>query len=188
MDSPDLDRLERHLRRRYELARATRAFVGVVPVIPLVAVMGLVARDALGPLVGIGAALFAVGAGFLWYGRDVGRAVLPGLAAGLLPLVTAICVRATDHDCTGPSCMTVCIPACAIGGILAGVAISAVGWKYRLGVGYVASAIAIALLVGAMGCACVGFAGVVGLGLGMLVGAIPGLVRAPRRSRPGTQA
>jgi hypothetical protein len=112
----------------------------------------------------------------LWYGRDPQRAVLPGVAAGLVPLVLALCANHV-HACGVDGCTTLCVPACAVGGVVAGLAVAGVGNQRKAGPWFWASASALALLTGAMGCACVGSAGVVGLGLGFGAGMVPGLLR-----------
>jgi hypothetical protein len=63
----------------------------------------------------------------------------------------------------------VCIPACATGGVVAGLAVAGVGAspkRHR----FLIAASSVALLTGAMGCACVGHAGVAGLALGFGAG------------------
>jgi hypothetical protein len=76
----------------------------------------------------------------------------------------------------GDHCMALCIPACATGGVLAGLAVAAVGIRRRSGIGFWLAASAVALLTGAMGCGCVGYAGLVGLVLGFSGGFAFGFV------------
>jgi hypothetical protein len=73
--------------------------------------------------------------------------------------------------------MTMCVPACSAGGVIAGLAVASVGNRRRAGAVFWLSASSLALLTGAMGCACVGYAGVVGLGVGFAAGVVPGLLR-----------
>ena len=112
----------------------------------------------------------------LWYGRDPQRAVLPGIAAGLVPLVLALCAN-NMHSCGPEVCASMCVPACTLGGVVAGLAVASVGNQRRAGVRFWLSASALALLTGSMGCACIGFAGVMGLGIGFAAGVVPGLLR-----------
>lgn len=81
-----------------------------------------------------GAALFVSGVVLLWYGRDLKRAVLPGVAAGFVPLVLALCAVHVDHACTGDGCMMLCVPECTVGGIVAGLTVSGVGLARDSGV------------------------------------------------------
>lgn len=175
MDSTELIELERRTRARYEWARAKRALVGFAPLLLVVAIATGVARhpSATGAF-GIGA--FITGAVMLWYGRDPKRAVLPGVLAGFVPLVLVLCTSHM-HSCTGDDCMIMCVPACSVGGLAAGLAVASVGNQRRAGSVFWLSASALALLTGAMGCACVGYSGVAGLAIGFAAGVVPGLLR-----------
>jgi hypothetical protein len=175
MDSTELIEVERRTRARYEWARAKRAAVGFAPLLLVVAVATAVARhpSATGAF-GIGA--FIAGAVMLWYGRDPKRAVLPGILAGFVPLALALCTSHM-HGCMGDGCMMMCVPACSVGGLVAGLAVASVGNQRRAGAVFWLSASALALLTGAMGCACVGYSGVAGLAIGFAAGVVPGLLR-----------
>jgi hypothetical protein len=176
MDSAEVDRIERRARVRYEWSRLKRAVIGFGPVSLIVVGAALLARHPMWT-VSFGAALFVLGAVLLWYGRDLKRAVIPGVAAGLIPLVLALCAIRVGHACTGDGCMMLCVPACTVGGLVAGLSVAAVGLSRRARPGFWVSASGVALLTGSMGCSCVGLSGVVGLGFGFLLGAMPGLVR-----------
>jgi len=175
MDSTDLTRFERRARVGYEFARLRRAFVGFAPLLVVIAVAVALARHP-SATAAFGLAAFLVGLVLLWYGRDVRRAVLPGVTAGLVPLVLALCANHVHH-CTGDGCMMLCVPACAVGGLAAGLAVAGIGNQRRAGVAFWLPASGLALLTGAMGCSCVGYAGVVGLGLGYAAGLVPGALR-----------
>jgi hypothetical protein len=187
MASIDLGRLEQRARRRYEWARLRRAALGFAPAVAIIAGAALLGgrpRSALS----FGCTLFVAGAFLLWYGRDVRRAVLPGLAFGLVPLALALCATRVGHVCNGEHCMSVCVPACSLGGVLAGLAIAAIGHRGKHRWPFWAGASSIALLTGAMGCSCVGYSGVIGLSLGFAIGLVPGLVRqllAPKARMDG---
>jgi len=176
MDSIDLQRIERRARLRYEWARVWRAFLGFAPVW---LVIGLACAFTHRPSLAasFGLAAFVMGVVMLWYGRDVKRAVLPGLAAGMVPLLLALCANSMNHVCTGASCMSLCMPACVVGGLVAGIAIAVVGHRRRAGLGFWLGASAISLLVGAMGCTCIGYPGVAGLAVGYVAGIVPALAR-----------
>jgi hypothetical protein len=174
MDSIDSSRVERRARVRYELVRARRALVGFAPVLALVVVASHVDTHPSAALT-FGMSAFVLGAVFLWYGRDLKRAVLPGLAAGLIPLGLAICARHVGHACVGDCCMVLCVPACTVGGLIAGASVAIGAMRRDLGFGFWLAASIVALLTGAMGCACAGYSGVVGLALGYAVGVGPAL-------------
>lgn len=172
MESIDLERGKRRARIKYELARLRRALVGFAPALIVVAVAAYFGSRPSSTLL-FGCALFGVGVTLLWYGRDLKRAVLPGIAAGLVPLALALCANHFGHFCTGSSCMSLCVPACTAGGLLAGLTVAAIGYRGKHGTGYWAAASLIALLTGALGCACIGYSGLIGLAAGYGVAFLP---------------
>jgi hypothetical protein len=176
MESTELTQIEQRARVHYEWSRAKRAVVGFSPVLVIVAGAMMLARHPMWTLT-FGSALFVGGVALLWYGRDLKRAVLPGVASGLIPLALALCAVRVGHACTGDGCMVLCVPACTVGGLIAGLSVAAVGLARRGGTGFWLSASGVALLTGSMGCSCVGLSGVIGLGLGFALGTAPGLVR-----------
>lgn len=110
---------------------------------------------------------------FSWRGQTVGRAVVPGALAGIVPLGLALGAQAYGHVCTGSGCMSLCMPACTLGGVIAG---GLIAWGARASTAratFLASASGLALLVGSLGCSCVGYGGVVGLGAGLLATVVP---------------
>ncbi len=175
MDSTDLTYVQRRLRWAYELGRLRRAFLGVLPAAVVVAVAAYFAHRPLSTL-GFGLATLTAGVAMLWYGRDPQKAVLPGIAAGLVPLVFALCANQI-HACGPDGCGSLCVPACTLGGVVAGLAVAGVGNQRKAGPWFWISASSLALLTGAMGCMCVGYSGIVGLGIGLGAGVVPGLLR-----------
>lgn len=170
-----LRRLERSVRFSYELGRLRLALLGVVPVLVIVLLATFFTHRPVSAL-GFGFAALVSGAWMLWYGRDPQKAVLPGVAAGSIPLVLALCANHV-HACGPNGCTTLCVPACTIGGAVAGLVVAVVGSRRKAGLWFWLSASALALLTGAMGCACIGYSGVAGLGLGFAGGVVPGLLR-----------
>jgi hypothetical protein len=179
MGSIDLTGLERRARRGYERARLRDALLGVAPLLLIVPLAACLSRDA-GSTIWFGCATFALGGVALWYGRDPQKAVLPGVAAGLVPLLLALCANRM-HYCGPDGCSSLCVPACTLGGGLAGLVVAHVGRKKGAGVWFWLSASTLALLTGAMGCSCIGYSGIIGLGLGFGAGLVPGLVGRIRR-------
>jgi len=175
MDSTNLEQIQRRLRVAYEFGRLRLALVGILPVLVIVAIAASVTHRPMSAL-WLGVATVTIGATMLWYGREPQRAVLPGIAAGLVPLVLAL--RANHiHACGLDGCSTLCVPACALGGVVAGLAIASVGNQRRAGPLFWLSASGLALLTGAMGCACVGYSGIAGMAIGFGAGMVPGLLR-----------
>lgn len=175
MGSIDLSHVQRRARVAYELGRLRLALVGVAPVALVAAVAVWLGHRPMSAL-GFGLATVMVGATMLWYGRDPQRAVLPGVAAGLVPLFLALCAS-RYHACGPNGCISFCVPACTLGGVVAGLAVASVGNKRRAGAWFWLSASGLAVLTGAMGCTCIGYSGVVGLGIGFAGGVVPGLLR-----------
>lgn len=183
MGSTDLARIERKARLAYELSRLRRALLGFAPMLGLVVIAVLLGHRATPTLV-FGAGLFASGVILLWYGHDVKRAVLPGVAAGTVPLLLALCAKHL-HACVGGVCMSLCVPVCVLGGLIAGAIVAAAGIRGRRGVAFWLAGSGMTLFTGAMGCACAGPWGIVGLIVGYVVGGAPGLVasmRAPSKT------
>ncbi len=172
MDSVKLGQLRTRLRARYEWNRLTRALLGFAPAGAVVAVAAMLGKRQESALL-FGSLMFLSGVLLLWYGRDLRRAVLPGLCAGLAPLTLALCANSYGHVCMDGSCTTLCLPACTLGGLVSGLAIAAVGRRGHHRSGFWISASSIALLTGAMGCTCIGFSGVIGLTLGYGAGLVP---------------
>jgi hypothetical protein len=183
MESTDAQQVERRARRAYEMSRLRRAIVAFAPMLSLVALAAVLGHRPW-PTLALGASFFVAGVWLLWYGRDIRRAVLPSIAAGAVPLVLALCARHLPHACMGGSCFSVCIPACAVGGLIAGCLIVVVALRARHRPGFWITASGLTLLTGSMGCMCVGGWGilaqiggfVVGGGIGLLASRLgPGL-------------
>ena len=172
----DLEALERRVRTRYEWQRALRSVVGFSPVLLVIALAALTGRRPQASMT-FGALLFMCGVLFLWRGQSLRRAVFWGVMTGLVPLGMALLAN-RGHGCAGGHCSNWCLPACVLGGVIGGTAVSWGARRQGLGWPFWAGATAMTLLTGAMGCACIGSAGVVGLCLGYLAAAAPwGLIR-----------
>jgi len=175
-ESKDLDRTLQRARSRYEWARARRAVLGFLPALGLVGVACAFSERPLRAL-GFGLVLFLVGATVLWYGRELRRAVLPGLAAGVVPMLLVLVGAHVGHSCEGSSCTSLCLIACIVGGTLAGFVVGASKTAREAGVAFWLAASSVALLTGAMACSRLGFAGIGGLLAGYGVGLVPSLIR-----------
>jgi hypothetical protein len=137
----------------------------------------------IGYTLAFGSALFGFGVVLIWYGRDMKWAVLPGVLAGLVPLVFALCAKHIGHACTGDGCMVLCVPACMAGGFLAGIAVDLACLRRGWGLGFWLAASGLCFLTGAMGCACAGVLGIAGLAFGYVASAAAGLIVAAVRRR-----
>jgi len=161
-------------KRAYELGRARHAATLALPVGALsVAAACLGSRPQTSALVGL--ALLAVTWLLLWRGQTLGRSVFPGVVAGLVPLVLALGARSYGHVCTGSECVSLCIPACTIGGAVAGFVIARAGRNATSRPLFIVGAGTLAVLVGSLGCSCVGYGGVAGLNVGLIAMLLPTL-------------
>ena len=177
MASTEVLTLQRRARTRYELARLRAASLGMLPLTLVMAVaLCFTARPA--STLGFGLAAAAVALVMLWYGRAPQRAVLPGTAAGLVPLALSLFANQIHH-CGSDGCSSFCAPACTLGGVAAGLLVASIGRRRRAGIWFWLPASGMALLTGSMGCTCVGYSGVLGLAFGFGVGLLPSLLGAP---------
>ncbi|MFN7130974.1 MAG: hypothetical protein ACK4N5_02755, partial [Myxococcales bacterium] len=131
----------------------------------------------------LGSLLFAAFWAMQWAGRDVGRAARAGVLAGVPALLLALAAQLTGHVCVGTGCYSLCLPACAAGGLLAGGIAVRLALKSQAPGATIAAAAGVSFLTGALGCTCIGYSGVVGLSLGLAATAGPGMLLAVLRRR-----
>jgi hypothetical protein len=167
MSPEQLVLVQRRVRRSYELSRLRSALLGFAPMLLLVVAAAFLSHRYTFALPA-GTVLLLAGVAALWYGRDPGRGVLPGAVGGSLALTLALCANQMGHFCTGERCMSWCLPACVLGGLLAGGIVGFSGLRKRRGLGYWVSASSITLLTGSLGCSCVGYSGIAGLFVGFV--------------------
>lgn len=166
-------------RRSYERGRATRAAMFAAP-LTATALLAVCLGTRPSLAVGLGVALLASSWFFLWRGQSFGRAVFPGVLAGLMPLGLALAARSYGHVCTGSECVSLCVPACTSGGLLAGLLIARAGRHVSSKVTFFGSASLVAGLIGALGCSCVGAGGILGLAMGLVITLVPASVLRPQ--------
>jgi hypothetical protein len=148
MDSTEL---LRHARFSYELGRLRVALPGVAAAVALVAFVLARPHSNPAPVLG-GLLLLAVLAAGLW-SRVSARAVLPGVAAGLVPLFAPTLAMRAGVGCGLHDCTQLCLVGCLSGGLVAGAFIAwrssalVAGRRLFLGV-----AGAVGTLAGALGC------------------------------------
>lgn len=76
--------------------------------------------------------------------------------------------------------MSLCLPACVVGGAAAGAVIAKLAARHERDPLFLGSALAVAGLMGALGCTIAGTAGVAGMLAGVLAAGAPLLVTARR--------
>jgi hypothetical protein len=175
--APDSKTVFERATRAYEFGRARHAAVLALPLTALAILAACLGTE---PVTAgmVGLALLATAWFLRWRGQILGRSIIPGILAGLVPFALAASSRAYGHVCTGSECVSLCIPACTVGGVVAGFLIARAGRHAAARTRYLVGASANALLVGSLGCSCVGYGGILGLGAGLLVSLLPASLRA----------
>lgn len=158
--------------RAYERGRALHATKRALPLAFLV-VFAIVFGARMHTSVFFGVVALIAAWVLSWRGQSMGRAVLPGMIAGAVPLGLALAAQAYGHVCTGSGCMSLCVPACSLGGAVAGALIVLGARRATARSVYIASASGLALMVGSLGCSCVGYGGVLGLAGGLVLTIVP---------------
>jgi len=183
-----LEAVQARAARAYELARARRALQSALWVLPLVVVaLALAERPFEVSLL----ALAMMASVWLadWRGKEWGRALPAGLGGGLLTFGAAISARWVMGDCcaSGAGCSDWCIPACATAGGLAGLLTVLDAGRAANPLPRIATSASLSAMGGAMGCACIGYAGAGAMLIAMSLVLLPGgiwLIRRPLGAEP----
>jgi hypothetical protein len=175
---PDL-RLEARARRAYELGRL-RAALRLAPLVLAAAGAAIVCGRPLAVTCVLAVALLLLSVGLAYAGGSAGRAVSPGLLAGAAPLAAPLLMATVGHACFGPLGASLGLPACILGGGLAGVFLARTTARRDADLPFVLAALAVAAMTGSLGCTIAGVTGVVGMLAGVVVGGAPVLVAARR--------
>jgi hypothetical protein len=176
MESSELEAVRLQVRRAYELGRARRALLVLIPILALAWPAWRVGGDARGPVLA-GGLLSLVGVAFLWRGKRAGGVVLPAMFAGALPFGCGLWAH-----CAVESRFGLCVFACLAGGVAAGFLVARFAQRSDARGETWAYAGTVAILTGSVGCACVGLGGLVGLVVGLGVVALPALLTPARAS------
>lgn len=167
-------------RRSYESGRRRLAARTLLLSVPM-AGAGLAACRHL--LVGLplALALVIVGAALAHRGGVAGRAVIPGLLAGLAPMLLPL-TACVGCSLDGAGLERVCFPACVAGGLVGGAVLWAT--SARVGEGrreMVLVAGTLASIAGALGCLLLGVTGIVTMIAALVVSSAPAML-VPARS------
>jgi hypothetical protein len=170
--------IERLARRAYERGRLAHAFLLAAWLLPVLAVM--VASCRVLALSGAsGALLMTAAVGLWWRGQAYGRAVAPGVGAGLVPLGATLSAAALGHLGPALTCWQGCLTLCVTAGCLAGLVVGHRAAQQGPDRGsFLVSAGVVAVLVGAPGCAFAGAAGIIGMLLGLAAVSTPLALRS----------
>lgn len=177
MVSSEAMRLQRRARWAYEWGRLRAAVPGAMHAVGLSFVALLLEHRLKPSLLVLGGLLVLVCLGWGWWGRSWGRAVAPGLFAGLIPLLLPYGVSGAGHICYSGGCRAFCLMSCVGGGLAAGVFLSFMA--LRVGQGrerFLLAAGSVATLCGSLGCILYGLSGVLALVAGLALVSTPLLV------------
>jgi hypothetical protein len=135
----------------------------------------------------IAAALAATLATLGWRGGAWRRGALGGVIAGLPPLLAPAIVFALAHGGHCPDCQMqptlTCMLTCFGTSSLVGIFVGRIAARDPSPRRYAGGAVAAAMLTGLLGCATTGFAGALGIVVGLLAGSVTGWVMLyPRRA------
>ena len=149
----------------YERGRIKWAALSVLPLLIIPCGSVAVGHRLMSSVV-LGLALMVFGGVLLWRGQAFGRGLTTGLKAGLVPLALSHGANLYGHVCTASGCASLCVPACVLGGAIAGALVAWTASRSVAPLQVLGSGAVTACLMGAFGCACVGFGGVAGMVLG----------------------
>ena len=185
---PTLDAARARAERAYELARGRRAFGSLLWALPLVA-LALALAERRGEVALIAVALLVSVWLADWRGKEWGRALPAGLAGGLLTFGAAISARWVMGDCCAScaGCSDWCVPACSTAGGLAGLLTVLDAGRTANPLPRIATSASLSAMGGAMGCACIGYAGAGAMLVAMSLVLLPGgiwLLRRPLGAQP----
>jgi hypothetical protein len=176
MANVDLEALQAQARSAYERGRWRLGLQAAWPALVMAGLCVALGGQLFATL-GLGVVLAAVIAKATHSGRGASRAVIPGLLAGALPLAVGLIACRVPHACVAGFCVSWCAPLCLGAGGLAGVILGARATRApaerqpSMFVG-----MTVAVLTGSLGCLVVGLGGVVGMLVGVSLGATAGLV------------
>jgi hypothetical protein len=173
--------LQARARRAYEWGRL-RASLRLAPLVLAAAIAALACGRPLGLTSALAGLLLPLSLGLSVVGGAGGRAVIPGLVAGTVALACPVLLHTLGHACLGPSCMMLGIPVCVAGGAGAGVLIALRAVRDEGGGPFLLAAVAVAGLMGALGCSIAGAAGVLGMLAGILLAGTPVLLKWGHRT------
>lgn len=162
-------------RRAYETGRLASAAARTLPLAPLPAIAigcGCQPRTALAA----GTIFLATIVFCFWRGGAYRRGAIPGIAAGLVPLLTPSILHAGAHACTPGGCGPVTTLACAGGGLLGGALLAWIAPLPRAAGGrpFVVACV-VAGLAGAIGCVAYGTVGLAVMIAGLAAGSLPAI-------------
>lgn len=162
----------RRARRAYEVGRLRAAFRST-PVVLALATVSLISTHRPALSLTVGAAVLVLTVGFAHRGGIYGRAVMPGLLTGGVPMMLPILLRSDAHCCVGGGCWSVCMAACIGGGLIAGAALGLASASEKDRWTFLGASAFLSGLVGVLGCGVIGTAGIAGMVMAVMVSSLP---------------
>jgi hypothetical protein len=165
---PDVALLRAQVRRRYERTRLARAVTAALAAVAVTAPV-LTWVDALNVALMlwglVGAAVF----GLVYRGGVSARAALPGFVGGSAACACSVMGQMGGHVCVGGECHDLCMPICAAGGALGGALVAGFVTREKHRAEALASALLVAVPVGALASCNYGVHGAAALLAGLAV-------------------
>ena len=119
---------------------------------------------------------------FSYRGGPAGKSALSAVMLGSLPIVLALSSLSLHQACSHHGCSSYCVPACALGGVIAGVIAGRVGARSPRPFLSIVSLLWLIGLTGSIGCSCVGKSGMLALALSLIPTSLLSLLQAKRTS------
>lgn len=173
----NLDELSLRGMRAYEVGRLRAALRVCLVLVPAVLLCAFEAR-AREACICVGALLLAVSVWLRWRDRDGFEAVSTGLWAGGIPYALGLVLGRLGLHCSSEELAVYCWGFSGLFGLVAGAIIAARETRQRPRVTGIATAAAVSVLAGTLGCLRLGLASVLAVSVGTVVGA---LMRRQRR-------
>jgi hypothetical protein len=176
----DHDRLMKRARRAYELGRLGRASrFGLLAVPPSVVSVDACTSDLMCGVCGSLLAVLLVA--FAWRGETYERAIWPGFLAGITAFSVPL-IGSAIGLCAPGAPIPLCLLFCVLGGLAAGAFVGLRMLDSERRATFLIAGISVAGLVGSLGCAIAGIAGVTGMIVGVAITAAPIWIWAQARA------
>lgn len=156
------------LRRAYEFGRLRSALVRGLPALGFGALASVLGAPPSGWwLAGL---IFVLSGGVFFIGGRAARAIKPAFLIGAVPFFFSHVAQPAGHMCSvNGACLSWCLPACFVGGLLGGFWLVSEVRRREAGVAGWLLGSTVLIAVGAMGCHCVGFGSITGLIGGLML-------------------
>lgn len=176
MEPTDLHRLRAEARAAYERGRVRLAVLAGALAIGPTALALSTWPDQLVTLPLFALAFVAIAVA-VWRGGELGRGAIAGVIGGSVPVIAMVIASHVSHVCHGGFCLAICVPICALAGMLTG---GFLAWRgARAGAArFWTAAGGVGSSIAAMACVPMGLGATIGLLMGLAAAAVPGALFA----------